>query len=388
MPMNETIDPAQLWLGACVGAQVLLVVLSVIQANTYRERSLLLHGAATLMAVVAVQALIGNQSLLPAAVLLLVPALAGLQLMDLMSHAGGMRRARRWLLAVSAGLLPVMAVGAVYSRWVMAGGMVLWAAVVVLTLLRAWRQSRPWVWWLPPALVALALASLDVAVDTPPYSLEDAVLLAGLLTVWSACTYLASVWRGRIFGETRARVRARNTIDPLTGLATPLVLAERILAARNLTRRYGHPSVVMVVHIENLQALATEFGPEAAESAVLAAASRVRESLLRDGDVAARLTHARIGVLAEGAAPPEASATVATRILVAGLKEPLAAAKAEYLRFRIVLTAVPVDETPPKLLLYKLNQRMDQELRGGSERRIAAITQDELLHTAPAPLTP
>ena len=53
--MTETIAPEQLWLGAFVGAQVLLVCFCVIKANTYHERALLLHGAATLMSVVAVQ---------------------------------------------------------------------------------------------------------------------------------------------------------------------------------------------------------------------------------------------------------------------------------------------------------------------------------------------
>jgi GGDEF domain-containing protein len=370
--MNDRIDPAQLWLGACVGAQVLLVMLCVINANVYRERALLLHAAATLMAVVAVQAVIGNHPLLPPAVLLLVPALAGLQLVDLVvSHGGGLRQLRRWLLAVSALVLPLLAIGAVYSPWALSGGVVLWIALVSLVLLRAWRQSQPWVWWLLPGLATLALAVLALAVDTPPYDID-------LLTAWAACTYVGTGWRGRIFGETRARVQGSNTVDPLTGLATPLVLGQRMLAARYLTRRYGHPSVLMVVHIENLPAIGAEFGPEAAESAVLAAASRVRESLMRDGDVAARLAHSRIGVLAEGAAPGEAAATVATRILVAGLKEPLAAARAEYLRFRIVLSAVPVDETPPRDLLYKLNLRMDEELRAGSERRIVTVAQDEL----------
>jgi GGDEF domain-containing protein len=381
--MTEAIAPAQLWLGACVGAQVLLVFSCVIQANAYRERAFLLHAAATLMAVLAVQALVGNQAVLPPAVLLLVPALAGLQLMDMMSHAGGLRQARRWLLAVSAIALPLLAAGAVYTPWAFAIGIVLWTAVVTVVLVRAWRQSRPWIWWLLPAVAALSLAGLLVAASEPPYDIEDALLLAALLTVWAACTYLACGWRGRIFGETRARIQARNTVDPLTGLATPMVLAERMAAARHLTRRYGHPSVVMVVHIENLAAIATEFGPEAAESAVLAAASRVRESLLRDGDVAARLAHPRIGVLAEGAAPGEAAATVATRILVAGLKEPLAAAKAEYLRFRIVLAAVPAEDIAPRLLLLKLNARMDQELRAGSERRIVTITQEELNASTP-----
>jgi GGDEF domain-containing protein len=374
--MTEHIVAEQLWLGAFVGAQLLLVCFCVIKANTYRERALLLHGAATLMSVMAVQVLIGNH--LPPAVLLLVPALAGLQLMDLVSHAGGVRKARRWLLAVSVLILPLMAGGAIYSVWALAAGITLWTAVVVLMLLRAWRQSQPWIWWLLPGVIALVIASFEVAVDHPPYSIEDAVLLSGLLTAWSACTYLATGWRGRILGETRARLNARKTVDPLTGLATPLVLAERILAARHLVRRYGHPSVLMVVHIENLNALAEEFGPETAESAVLAAASRVQEALMRDGDVAARLTHARFAVLVEGAAPGEASATVATRILVAGLKEPLAAARAEYLQFRIVLAGVPTDEVAPKLLLQTLNARMDQEARGGSDRRIVTLTQEEM----------
>lgn len=376
--MIERIDPAQLWLGAFVGAQVLLVFFCVIKANAYHERALLLHGAATLMGVLAVQSLIGRQPLSPSAVLLLVPALAGLQLLDLMSHAGGLRQARRWLLAVSAGLLPLMAVGAVYSMWALAAGITLWTAIVLLMMLRAWRQSQPWAWWLVPALVALVVASFRLAVDTRPYTIEDAVWMGALLTVWAACTYLATGWRGRIFGETRARVNARNTVDPLTGLATPLVLAERVHAARHLVRRYGHPSVLMVVNIDNLPSLLQEFGPEVIEPAVLAAASRIREALLRDGDVAARLTHARIGVLAEGCAPGEAAATVATRILSAGLKEPLTVARAEYLRFRIVLCAVPAEDVAPKVLLHRLNARLDLEARGGSERRIVALTQEEL----------
>lgn len=385
--MSDRLDSPQLWLGACVGAQLLLVFFCVITANAYRERALLLHAAATLMAVVAVQALIGNNPVLPPAVVLLVPALAGLQLMDLVSHAGAMRQGRRWLLAVSAGVLPVMALAAVYSTWALAAGMTVWLAVVVLVLLRAWRQSQPWIWWLVPGFGALALAGFDVMLTDAPYGIDDALVLAGLLTLWAACTYLATGWRGRIFGETRARLQARNRVDPLTGLATPIVLAERILAARHLMRRYGHPSVVMVVHIENLPAIMAEAGPEGAEAAVLAAASRVSDCLLRDGDVAARLTHARFGVLAEGAAPGEAAATMATRILSAGLKEPVPAAHAEYLRLRIVMAGVPPDDGEPRQLINRLNQRMDQELRLGSERRIVTVPQDELL-TAPAPLTP
>lgn len=377
--MIDHIDPAQLWLGACVGAQVLVVLLSVIQANAYHERSLLLHAAATLMGVVVVQVLLGRHALLPPAVFLLVPSLAGLQLLDLVSHAGGLRQGRRWLLAMSAVVLPLLAIAAVYTVWAMAIGMVLWTSVVLMLLARAWRQSQPWVWWLPPGLLALGAAGFHLAVHDAPFALEDAVLVSALLAFWSGVTFVSTGWRDRIFGETRVRLQARNTIDPLTGLGTPLVLMDRVLAARHLTRRYGHPSVLMLVHIDNLGSIATEFGLEAAESALLAAASRVRESLLRDGDVAARLTQARIGVLAEGVAPGQASATVAGRILVAGLKEPLPVAPAEFLHFRIVLAQVPTEDIPPRVLLQRLNARLDQEVRDASERRIVTLDEDDLL---------
>ncbi len=377
--MIESMDPSQLWLGACLGVLVVLVLFCVVQASAWRERAFLLQGAAGLVAVVALQSLVGRQPLLPPSVLLLVPAFAGLQLLDLLSHAGGLRTARRWLLAVCVIVLPLLAIASAWTRWAMPAGLVAWLAVVLLALLAAWRQSRPWVRWLAPGLAALAAAVFVVAADARASTVDEAVLLAGLLAAWSACTYLATAWRGRIVRETRVRIQARNTVDPLTGLATPMVLAERINAARHLTRRYGHPSVLMVVNLDNLSAIGAEFGPEAAEAAMLAAAARVREALLRSGDVAARLAHARVAVLAEGMAPGEAASTVAGRILVAGLKEPLPQTPAEFLRFRIVLAAVPAADLPPKQLLQRLNARLDQEVQSASERRIVTLTQDELL---------
>ncbi len=339
--MLAAFDTDGLWLGAFVGAQLLVVFFCVIKANTYRERALLMHAAATLLGVLAVQSMMGSDALLPRAVFLLVLALAGTQLLDLVSHAGALRAVRRWLLVACLGVLPALAAASVFQPWILPIGAVVWTLVIVLLLHRAWPQCQPWVWWLLPGVAALALAGAALFREGMTSEFNLTLVVAGLLTVWSACVYLATGWRGRIFGETRARIKARNTIDPLTGLGTPLVMEQRIEAARHMLRRYGHPSVLMLVQIENLPALAAEFGAEAAESAVLAAASRVRDALPRDGDVAARLTHARFAVLAEGVAAPEAAATVATRILVAGLKEPVPGMATEFLRFRLVMAAVP-----------------------------------------------
>ena len=84
---------------------------------------------------------------------------------------------------------------------------------------------------------------------------------AGRQTAWSSAVYLASVWRSRVFSETRVRLDARNTVDPLTGLSTLLVMNERVSAARNLIKRYGHPSVLLLVHLENLPRRAPTAAP-------------------------------------------------------------------------------------------------------------------------------
>jgi GGDEF domain-containing protein len=250
--------------------------------------------------------------------------------------------------------------------------------MVVVIMVRAWPQSQPWARWLGAGQATLCAGAAWLgwrSLDAEP---DPALPLAALLTLWSVSVYLATTWRNRLFSETRLRIDARNAVDPLTGLSTPLIFFDRVRAVRNLIKRYGHPSVLLLVYIEDLDRLATEYGPEVAESAVLVAANRIRESL-RDGDVAARLSHSRIGVLAEGTSLAEGSASIAGRILVAGLKEALPAAPAEFLHFRIVLAAVPVNDMTPKALMQRLAARMDEQLRAPSERRIVTLTAEELL---------
>jgi GGDEF domain-containing protein len=377
-PLPYDSDMMLVALGAFTGAQVLIVCLSVIIANSYRERALLLHGASTMMGVLSMQLLVGGHGLIAESALMLVLAAAGLHLLDLVSHAGAMRTPRRLLLGVSALLLPALAAACWLGRWhLLLPAVAAWATVVTVIMLRAWPQSLPWVWWLVPGQLSLGSAAAWLgwrSLDSEP---DPALPLAAMLTLWSVTAFLSTAWRNRIFGETRLRIDARNTVDPLTGLSTPLIFYDRVGAVRNLIRRYGHPSVLLLVHIEKLDSIAAEFGPEVAESALLVAANRIREAL-RDGDVAARLSHSRIGVLAEGVSVAEGSANIASRILVAGLKEPLPAAPTEFLHFRIVLAPIPVNDIPPKTLLQRLAARLDEHCRAPSERRIIALAADEL----------
>jgi len=366
-------------LGGFAGALVLVVFLSVIIASTYSERALLLLGVASMMGVLGVQTLVGGRPFVAEGAMLLVLAADGMQLRDLVSHAGALRAPRRWLVAISIGLLPLLAAATTFGHWhLLLPGVAAWIVVVCVIILRAWPQSQPWARWLVPGKVSLAAAAAWLgwrSLDAEP---DPALPLAVMLCIWSAAVFLATTWRGRLFSETRLRIDARNTVDPLTGLSTPLIFYDRVRAVRSLIRRYGHPSVLLLVHIEHLDKLAAEFGPEVAESAVLVAAIRIREAL-RDGDVAARVSHSRIGVLAEGTSLAEGSANIASRIIVAGLKEPLPSAPTEFLQFRIVLASVPVNDMPAKTLLQRLAARLDDQLRAPSERRIVTLTSEDLL---------
>ncbi len=227
-------DPDQLVaLGAFAGAQVLVVCFSVIIANAYRERALLLHAVATMMGVLAVQTVVGGHPVLAEAILLLVLAVDGLLLRELVSHSGALRQPRRWLMVINLGLLPALALAGYLGGWhLLLPGLAAWSGVVMVIMLRAWPQGRPWAGWLVPGQLALVAAvgwqgwrSLDSAPD-------PALPLAALLSVSAAAVFLATAWRNRIFGETRLRMDARNTVDPLTGLSTPLIFYDRVGAVR------------------------------------------------------------------------------------------------------------------------------------------------------------
>lgn len=372
-----------LLLAGFAGALALVAVFSVLIAQAYRERALLLHAASTGLGLTVLYALVRPMPgtagrWLPEAAMLTLLGVACLVLRELVNHAGAMRRLRQVLMALSA-LLPVVAVVGAVGDWsLLLPGAAAFGAAMLLVLLRMWPQSQPWAWWLGAALLALVLASVNLG--SYSLGLMDAapVLLAAALTLWAAGTYLATVWRSRMFAETRVRVDARKVTDPLTGLSTPLIFADRIDAARAILRRYGHPSVLLLVEIENLNALVREFGPEVAESAVLTAAGRIRQAL-GEADVAARISHRRIAVLAEGVSLAEGAAKVGTRILVAALKEPLPQAKAEFLQLRMVVAAVPQAGLTAKALLARLAVLLDEQLRAPTDRRIVSITAEQLL---------
>lgn len=372
-----------LLLAGFAGAQLLVAFFSVLIASAYRERALYLHALAVLLGVAALYGLVvvpvsgGANDWLPEAAMLILLAVTALVLRELVNHAGAMRRFRQALVATAV-MLPLLAAAGMATGWrLLVPGVAAFAATTLLVMLRAWPQSQPWAWWLAASLLGLLLSATGLGGGALGILPQSSLLMAATLTLWGAGTYLAVVWRSRMFAETRVRVDARKATDALTGLSTPLSFENRIDGARAILRRYGHPSVVLLVEIENLGALTREFGPELAESAVFAASHRIRQSL-GEADVAARMSHRRIAVLAEGVTVAQGTASLGTRILVAGLKEPLPQAPAAFLQFRMVVAALPAEGLSAKALLSRLGQLLDAQMRALGERRIVAVSSEEL----------
>ncbi len=85
--------------------------------------------------------------------------------------------------------------------------------------------------------------------------LRDLVSHVGAIRTQRLWLFRVSAWLLPLLAAVNAasiRVHARGTFDPLTGLATPLVFHQRVHAVRNLIRRHGRPSVLLLVDIENL----------------------------------------------------------------------------------------------------------------------------------------
>lgn len=358
--------------GACLGALAIVICFSVSVASAYRDRGLLMHAAASLLSVWAIHESTRPQGALACAAALAALTAAGVQLHQMVVHAAALRTPRKWLLLACAASAVLAAAAPWTGAWALPCGALGLALAGSMVVRRAWKQCLPWIGTASAGYVAFlgacALVTWQAGSGQPPHVLA----VAGLLAFWSAALYMASVWRHRLLNDTRLRLEARKTVDPLTGLATPMVLQERLRAARSFARRFGNPSVLLLIHIENLAQIAQEFGLDTAEAALVEAAGRIR-STVEDSAVAARLARQRVAVLAEGHSPAQAVESLAGRLLVAGLSQPLVAAPAEFLRFRIVLAMIPTDDLGLGTILQRLNQRMDAELAQASSRRVVAL---------------
>jgi GGDEF domain-containing protein len=350
--VNPVFNPDTFVLGIAVGVLGLVLLLSLIIAYAYDEPTLFALGGYLLAVNLALLA--GRQLGWPAhevetVLLILGPtAVAGLHtwLLRKRTTGGVDKLAMAITVLVAQGLAglrlvddsPLAVLASSYGL-----GTMLALSWLVLCL-PAWRISGPWKWWLllghlggVVVAVLFLLGKLDSTATYWP--------VAMLLLVQGPPTYLALVWRSRLLNEGRLRGLAAKVTDPLTGLSSLAVLIDRLRPAINRAQKVEHGGALYLVAIQNFAGLVNELGADAKEKIILEAANRIRRAI-SDSDTAARITEQLFAVVAQDLEDDGQVDSLATRLLVSGLRIESDFLPGVSLQFRVIATNLKVPPLP------------------------------------------
>ena len=204
--------------------------------------------------------------------------------------------------------------------------------------IQALETAGPWKWWLmlghASGLVVALLFLTDVADARRAYWPVVLMLLSQIPPI-----YLSLVWRSRLLNETRLRSASANVADPLTGLATTPVLIERlmrIMSRAHQTKSSQAHDVLLLIEVQNWHGLLVELGADCNEKLLLESAMRLRRSV-GDNDMVARIAGGRFAVVAQGLAHQKEITTLATKLVVSGLRIDSPMLSGVELKFRIIV---------------------------------------------------
>lgn len=353
--MHLVLDPGVFALGVAVGVLGLVLLLSLLIAMTYKENTLLyLAGYLALMLMLLVvmagsRLSIRQELVQPLLLVLGTTAIAGLQIWLLRNRKIsriGWATIALWL-SVTLGLLGFYAAGenGVWALILCGVWLVLLVALSFYLSVQAWETAGPWKWWLLLGHgLGVSVAALFLT------DLADAKLAywptLSMLLLQAPPIYLSLVWRSRLLNEIRLRSAAAGTVDPLTGLATTPVLVERLMRVMSRAqpaRLVPTSSALFLIEVTNWNALLHELGPEFNEKLLLEAALRLRRSI-GENDLAARIQGGRFAVLAQGLAHPEELATLASRLLVSGLRIDSPLLPGVEFKFHVIVSKLKISE--------------------------------------------
>lgn len=344
MDMPLLFNPGVFALGIAVGVLGLVLLLSLIVAFAYEERTLL--GLAAYLCLLVVATLLGQRLQVSDVLVQRLPLVAGPALlagfqMRLLKNRQTTVQVK-WALACVA--LASLGLLGFYAGFAAPGGSavpaLVWAGVLLAFSAYLAVQSRdaagPWKWWLLAGHVAgLATALCFLTGLVEARQAQGPVVLMLLLQV--PPIYLALVWRSRLLNESRVRSISANVTDPLTGLATSQVLVERLMRVMSRARPGPVSSALFLIEVQNWQGLLNQLGPDSNEKMSLEAALRLRRSI-GDNDLAARISGGRFAVLAQGLSGVDEINALATRLVVSGLRIDSPQLSGVELQFRVIIS--------------------------------------------------
>lgn len=387
--MQFAFDPGVFTLGVAVGVLGLVVLLSLIISYAYDEPTLLALGVYVplMAAATLVQRWTAADALIENLLLIAGPALAsGLiaYLLSVRNLGVAVKAVFAVVVLATLGMLVLDAVAAApagLTRLCALAWVALLLAFVVYLVARSWGTTGPWKWWLLAGHVAGLIASacfLTGLVDIHPTYWP--VVLMVLFQV--PPIYLSLVWRSRMLNESRLRGLSANVTDPLTGLATTMVLVERLMRVTSRTaQKINSRNALFIIEVQNWQALLNEMGAESNEKLLLEAAMRLRRAI-GDNDLAARIGGGRFAIVAQGLRSDEEANALATRLVVSGLRIDSPLLERVEFRFRVLVNQLKVGKPMALQETHEWLDRLTEQFlhwpRTHRSRSILVVGDDEM----------
>jgi diguanylate cyclase (GGDEF)-like protein len=158
-------------------------------------------------------------------------------------------------------------------------------------------------------------------------------------------------------GELRASALSRT--DALTGLPHRAALVDRLDSSLAHARGQKQNCALLGVRISNLDAIVEEFGKDAAEKALVVAASHVRRAAV-DFDMAARVGEREFAILLEAPVTPQSATSRAQQVVASGLRQMEALPAALTLKFHVAVALLPQAQLDGAATLQWVLASLDQ----------------------------
>jgi two-component system, sensor histidine kinase LadS len=396
---QDSEERAAVAFGLILGSLGLLVVASLVQAALYRDGAYLLYGGYCLLLGLAFAAIAG----LAGAYLWrdwaewnnaakAVFPLAGAGVSVFLVRALCRVRTRGRVLSVTSAVLGylviamslVFAVLQVALVWLATLGMLLAASTVILIAVLTWRRGDRmgiWVFASHAPLIAVTALILLRMFGISPVPFDSNVLLSIAIGAILPLLLVALQLRSRELMSAQTRAREMPSIDPLTGLLSPRLFADRVRAAARRYQDSEHDAAVLYVRLANHARIREVHGSAVAEQSMIRAAIKVQR-LMPDADCVGRVGESTVGLIMETVTEREPLMQRSSRLIASGLM-PLKGLKPEVtLNFHIVINLFsdnPLDAA-------NLEMHMDRTLGSLSPRTRRPIRFVEPGATQAAPL--
>lgn len=236
-------------------------------------------------------------------------------------------------------------------------------AAVVVMLVGAWRDGSD------REIPLIALGFLPVVVFAlfpvarglnliPVSTLTRYGLMFGAVLEMPILYYALSL-RSQRRRESQLRAGALSHTDALTGLTHRSGMLRQLDACLARARQQKHGCALLGVRIANMEPVVEEFGREAADKALVVAASHLRRAIT-DRDMAARVGPHDFALLLDGPVDTTTATSRAQQVVASGLRQTDALPAALTLKFHVAVALLPQNALDAEATLAWVMESLDQ----------------------------